>query len=534
MPADLTPLEEDLLATLDRRELARYREVLGTAPPETGEEGERDRAGEYIRGKLRAWGIPATTHRFEALVGVPGEARFTLARRDAPVPAIVHPYSAATPPDGIVAELRAAAPDRPGDLAGAIALVEGEPEGATVAQLAGRGAVGQVYISPDETLRPVAVPSVWGEAAPTPVIGIGRAAGEGFLALCSAGATAVRLVASVTWQPRRAQFVVATIAGADEPRDYLLIGAATPPAPAANGDAAASLLELCRVAALHAGRLRRGLHCVWWPGNVALVAGPLWYADHAWEDLAQHAWGYVALHDAARLLGLAGWPEVHLRHFAEAALRDGDLARPRWAAAPPPADVLPFARLGLPTLVLGARPEELPTLLPTVARLCTAPLLPLDATALARAVQERIGALLDALGDRLDLGPLRARAAALYAAAERLQIALLHLAQADSPNDEEGIAIANGLTRRVQRLLLPALRHPGDPYAARSALSNSPLPGLAPALAYAALPEPRIAPEALRLRAAALRERNRLLDALNAAAVAIDEALATLRRLGFG
>jgi hypothetical protein len=534
MPADLTPLEEDLLAALDRRELARYREVLGTAPPEAGDDGERDRAGEYVRGKLRAWGIPATTHRFEALVGVPGEARFTLARRDAPVAAIVHPYSAATPPGGIVAELRPAAPDRPGDLAGAIALVEGEPEGAAVAEIAARGAVGQVYISPDEALRPVAVPGDWGGAAPTPVIGIGRSAGEGFLALCTAGATAVRLAASVTWQPRRAQFAVATIAGADEPRDYLLVGAATPPAPGANGDAAACLLELCRVAALHAGRLRRGVRCIWWPGGVAPAAGPLWYADQAWEELGQHAWGYVALHDAARLPGLAGWPEVHLRHFAEAALRDGDLAHPRWAAAPPFAAALPFARLGLPTLALGTRPEDLPTLLPVIARLCTVPLLPLDATALARAVQERIGATLDALGDRLELGPLRARAAALYAATERLQIALLHLAQADSTNDEEGIAIANRLIHRLQRLLLPALRHPGDPFAARPSVSDAPLPGLAPALAYAASPEPHTAADALRLRTAALRERNRLLDTLNAATAAIDEALATLRALGFG
>ncbi|MFN8537126.1 MAG: hypothetical protein U0232_06575 [Thermomicrobiales bacterium] len=49
-----------------------------------------------------------------------------------------------------------------------------------------------------------------------------------------------------------------------------------------------------------------------------------------------------------------------------------------------------------------------------------------------------------------------------------------------------------------------------------------------------ALPEPRTDPEALRLRAAALRERNRLLDSLNAATTAIDDALATLRSLGFG
>ena len=90
------------------------------------------------------------------------------------------------------------------------------------------------------------------------------------------------------------------------------------------------------------------------------------------------------------------------------------------------------------------------------------------------------------------------------------------------------------LVRRIQRLLLPALRHPGDPYAAGTAMPAAPLPGLAPALAYAALLEPRTDPDALQLRAATLRERNRLLDALNAATTAVDDGLATLRALGFG
>ena len=532
MPADLTPLEEDLLATLDRRELARYHELLSIVPPATGDDGERDRAGDAIRGKLRAWGIPTTQSHFEALVSVPGEAHFTLARRAAPVPAIVHPYSAATPDDGIVAELR---PVGSADLAGAIALVEGEPESTRVAQIAATGAVAQVYISVDEALRPVPVADAWGGGASTPVISIGRATGEGFLALCSAGPTAVRLAATATWQPRRLQLTVATIAGADEPRDYLLVGAPLPPQADVDGEAAACLLELCRIASLHAGRLRRGLRCVWWPGGLAPATGPSWYADQQWEDLGHHAWGYVALQDAARQPGVNGWPEGHLRHFAEAALRDGAVARPRWAAEAPSADLAPFARLGLPTLVLHSRPDDLPTLLPVVARLCTTPLLPLDLPTLARAVQERIGATLDTLGDSLDLAPLRARAAALCAAAERLQIALLHLAQGDSTNDEEGFELANRLVRRLQRALLPALRHPGDPYASAAPQRiSAPLPGLAPALAYAALAGSRTGQEGAQLRAAAIRERNRLLDALNTATAAIDDALATLRPLGFG
>ena len=379
----------------------------------------------------------------------------------------------------------------------------------------------------------MSIPGVWGECAPTPVIAIGRAAGEGFLALCTAGPTAVRLTATAAWETRRAQCVVATIAGADEPHDYLLLGAPTPPAAGLDGDAAACLLELCRIAALHGGRLRRGLRCIWWPGG-AMPAGPLWYTEQHWADLARHAWGHVALHDAARDPGNSGWAEVHLRHFAEAALRDGDASRPRWSPAPPLADLAPFARLGLPTLALNAQPDTLSTLLPLVARLCTTPLPPIDLPALTRAIQERIVATLDALGDRLALSPLRDRAAALHVAAERLQIALLHLAQADSTNDEEGIALANRLIRRLHHLLLPALRHPGDPHAAVPSSTDAPLPGLAPALAYAALPEPRSGREAANLRAAALRERNRLSAALDSSAAAIDETLAMLRPLGFG
>ena len=76
------------------------------------------------------------------------------------------------------------------DLTGAIALVEGIPTLATVTRIAARGAIAQVYVGPDEVLRAVPLPGLWGQPAPTPVIAIGRAAGEGFLALCTAGPTA--------------------------------------------------------------------------------------------------------------------------------------------------------------------------------------------------------------------------------------------------------------------------------------------------------------------------------------------------------
>ncbi|HET8632134.1 MAG TPA: hypothetical protein VFL91_32305, partial [Thermomicrobiales bacterium] len=174
MPGELTPLEEDLLAALDDGELARHRERLVALRAEAA--AGRDRTPAYLRAVAGGWGLPLALHRFEAAVGTPRAARFSLARRNAPVDATVLPGSPATPPGGVAADLRVAG-DGEGDiadLAGGIALVDGAPTPAGVARLAARGARGAVYIAPDETPRPVAVGGPAGVAA-TPAIAIGRA-----------------------------------------------------------------------------------------------------------------------------------------------------------------------------------------------------------------------------------------------------------------------------------------------------------------------------------------------------------------------
>ncbi len=533
MPADLTPLEEDLLAALDPGEIAVYAAGLSAAVVDAG----RDRTAAYIRARLRTWGIPATVERFDALVSLPGEARFSLARRDAPVPALTLPYSPATPTGGIVAELRATTPEAaPGaDLTGAVALVDGPPSPATVATVAGRGAIAQVYIGAGETLKPIPVPNAWGEPAGTPTILIGRAAGEGFLALCAAGVTPVRLSVDAGWTTHRLSVPIATIRGDDEPDEYLLIS--TPGStPSEGGEAVACLLELCRVLASHAGRLRRGVRCIWWPGGAAPAAGPVWYTDRAWEELGRHAVGYVEFGPPRRRGGktLHAWADPSLRAFAEATLREGGVRALGWAGTPESASDAPFARLGLPTLRLAAaQAGGIGACVPLLARLCTTPLLPFEPIATARAIDGRVRAILDATGEHLDLAPLRARAAAFRGATERLQLALLHIAQGESPSYEEGLEIGRRLLRRLNRLLLPALRHPGDRYALPATLTPHPFPGLDAALPYLASNGSDIA-ETMRLRAAALRERNRALDALDAATAAIDDALTALRPLGFG
>ncbi|MGN6565555.1 MAG: hypothetical protein ACTHMU_23100 [Thermomicrobiales bacterium] len=554
MPEGLTPFEEDLLAALSPTEFAHHCESLADTLADTlpeGAERDDDRALTYLRATLRGWGVAVTVHRFEALASEPGEAQFTLARRNAPVPAITHPYSAATAPQGLTAELRPTAPETaPEDgLPGAIALVDGVPTSQSVARIAAEGALALVYISPDETLRPAPVPNAGGDEAPAPVISIGRAAGEGFLALCAAGPTPVRLQAASVWRRRRLALPVATIPGVEEPHEYLVVGARAVSNEAGVVDAA-GLLELCRVLARHGRRLRRGVRFAWWPAGAAPVAGPIWYTDHAWEELARHVVAYLDFHDLAsgRMRGWWGQADDVLRPSSALALRDAGQTAVKWLAASPAGLALPFTRLGIPAVTLAARAgrrkpasepralvEALAIGVPLLARLCSYPVVPGDPGEVARAIEQRVLAVLDGLGDGVELGPLRSRAAVFRAATERLQIALLHLTQASSTNYEDGLELANRLLRRLNRLLLPVLRFAGDPYGSLPiAPATVPLPGLDAALAASALSDQQAEPYASRLLVLAWRERNRAISALDTAIETIDEALSALRPLGFG
>jgi len=281
--------------------------------------------------------------------------------------------------------------------------------------------------------------------------------------------------------------------------------------------------------------LRRGVRFVWWPQGATALTGPLWYTDHAWTELRARAVCALTLTPEPQpgTTPVAAWAEETLRAFANRALDDGGWDLVDWSAAPPyGGEQGAFARLGLPVLRLpAAGHDRLDACVVPLARLCTAPLLPHDLLALSRAVVARVEAVAADVPE-VDLSALRGRAEALVTATERAQIALLHIAQADAPSYEEGLELGNRLLRRIGQVLLPPLRHVGDPYALEAPAPDTYplLPGLDAFLARA---EPAPAGQASR-RDRAIRERNRAIDACDEAILAIDEALTRLRPLGFG
>lgn len=536
---ELSPLEEDLLARLDTGRLAEH--VARLAAP--GDRAERDRGVGYLRAVLRGWGLPLALQRFEFVARVPGPVYFSLARRNAPVEAVAQPYSGATPTEGLTAELRLV--DDPQEaLAGAVALVDARPTPDRIAALTAAGAVAQVYISPDDT--PVATPlAELAEPASTPVIAIGRAVGEGFLALHAAGATPVRLRVPVATKTRRLTVPLATIPGVDEPEEYILTGAALDPAAGEAGVAgAACLLALCGAFAAERGRLRRGLRFVWWPGSVGPGVAARWYVAREWENLGRHAAVYLELGRPApeppgdtTQPGLAGHEQ--LRWFGVAALRDGGVATPAWWGRLPMADAPAFAGLGVPTLAFTPARNHDPTALAReaalglllAARLGAYPVLPFDVVATPRAIEARAHDIVAAAGETSELLPLRARTSACRAAAERLQLAALHVAQGEATHYEEGLARLNQAARQVNRLLTPLLHRAGDRYVTMWPTTEL-LPGLT--ASHAARGQPEVGPELAAGRATLLRERNRLLDALHEATRTIAETLDALQALGIG
>lgn len=557
----LTPFEEDLLAALDPAALVNHLTRLRELRDLAGAGGGRDRIATYIRSSVRSWRVPLAFHRFNVGLSVPRAVRFTLARRNAPVDAIAHPYSGSTPPDGLTADLRVTALADQHSLTGCIALLDATPTPTTVAQALARGALGQVYISPDDILHPVAVAGLDGALVATPVITIGRAAGEGFLALCAAGPTPVNLQTTVEWRRQQRIVPVATLAGhgQDERDNILLVGAT-------GLIATASLLELCRVLAPHTRRLRRGLRLAWWPQTVAPGAGATWYATHAWEELRAGTAVYLDLQapgsppETGDALQATYYASPGLHWFAETTLHDGG-ATHTTVATPLPATAGAFTGLGLPVLALAhlaARDDqpavELASTTPTgnsdtgaassevahvawatshhllwLARLGAYPVLPFDLVALARALETRLHDLLASADDAPDLAPLRPRATAFRAAAERLHLTALHLAQTDATHYEEGLTSINHTLRQVNRLLLPLLHHAGDRYAP-CVPATSLLPSLTAAQeAHTSATQPEAA---YHYHLALLRERNRLLDALNDATAGLEEGLVALRALG--
>jgi hypothetical protein len=567
------PLEAELAKEVSPTTLMEHTRTIAARERESGSPGEAQ-AFDYIERCLKSYGLDVERREIEAYISLPQEGRLALADGTS-IEGLTHSFSPSV--DALEGELVDVGDGGPEELkraAGKIALVRGlaTPGKAWAAQQA--GTLGQVFVVMDH-LHNMIVTTIWGAPTPdtawripaTPCLSILGADGERLRARLAAGPLRVRLTTRVStgWVP--IPHLVGALAGRDEDRFVLVSGHVDSWHHGAmdNGSANATMLEVARLLASRRAALRRGVRFAFWSGHShGRYAGSAWYADHAWRDL--HARCILHLNvDSTGARGATDYSVLHATEethaLAEQVVADvtGQRGRARrfsragdqsfWGAGVPSA----FMSLsGLPKqdTELSRAMERLvgsagfpwwwhtkddtldkidadvlaldtKVYLAATLRAANAPVLPLDHARAARGVLAELEALQAAAAGRFDLVPAVEAARALLDRLERAAATLDDV----PPSRAETF---NRALLRLSRILVPLVYTTGDRFAHDLALPIAPLAGLQPLRELAALD-----PESDRFkftRVALVRERNRVVHALDAALTVAGELAAEDRR----
>ncbi|NIP56844.1 MAG: M28 family peptidase [Gemmatimonadetes bacterium] len=548
----------------------------------SGSPGE-NAAIDHIVESLRAGGVAVEVHTFETYASDPLSASVSVSGSDFAPQAITVSYSASV--TGLEAplvdvgalddlpDLEVGTGERlvlegagmgggPGegelpDVEGRIALVTGQPRNVPVAVLERLGAVGVVFVNPEERLNELIVTSTWGTPSllnyhrlPTlPVAEVMWSAGEVLRDRLARGTVTVRMSTETRtgWKPLR--LAVARIPGPSPDAPYVLLGGhidgwyhgATD-----EGASNAAMVELTR--AFHAQReeLRRGLVVAWWPGHSnARYAGSTWFADRYFDELRRRAVAYLNVDGigqrgaktfgAATTASLAGLARTVVRQREAAGIEPFRPGRNSDQA---------FNGVGLPLLQLYHNrleedggywwwhtPEDtydkidLDVLktdtdlyVDALATLLAAPRLPLDLEAQVAQLGEALRRHEVMSGERLDLSRARAPLYRLGAAVGALQGAL----EGATPGPDLDASLVE-LHRTIHRVLYVPL----SPWHPDPGVGWTLLPGLVPARILA---EEDSTSDRYRFAETSLeREVNRLVEVLERATA---EAEALAARLG--
>jgi Iap family predicted aminopeptidase len=534
----------------------------------SGSPGE-NAAIDHIVTSLREAGVPVEVHTFQAYTSDPVAAAVEVPSTGFAPEAITVAFSGAANrleaplvDVGTLSDLpelevgtgeRLALPDegngvradpRLAAVRGAIALVEGQPRNVSATVLARLGAVGVIFVNPEERLNDLIVTTTWGNPSlrnahrlpDLPVVQVKKSAGDQLRELLAREPIRVRISAQVEtgWRPLR--LVVARIPGPDPEAPFALLGGhidAWYHGATDEGASNAAMVELAKGFHRHRDHLRRGLVVAWWPGHSnGRYAGSTWYADQFFDELRRRGVAYLNV-DGIGQMGAKRFganTTASLEQVAIDAVRNrvGVKIQPR---RPGRNSDQSFNGIGLPLLQLNHSrlpedggywwwhtPEDtfdkidfevLKTdtdlYVDALARLLAAPRFPVDLVAEVRGLGEELAARQQVAGDRLAL-------AEVWHRHERLLdlVSALHASGGVPTTPDADLALL-----RILRPLHRVLYTPLDPYHPDPGVESGLLQGFSAVEILG-----REQPGSSRYRFAEtslLRERNRLLEALDEA-----------------
>jgi hypothetical protein len=304
----LDGFESDLLSAVSAADLMALTAAIASEVRLSGSAEER-RALTFIEEQLARAGFRTRLIEHDAYISLPGPARLEVAGLGA-IECITHSFAAATPPEGLEAEVIDVGDGGAADWAypgvrGRIALVNGlaTPEQARRANLA--GAAAQIFIN-DDHLHEMILSPVWGSPAVeqlalyprAPAVSVRSAHGLRIRAAL-AGGRPVRagIHAEVDTGWRRLPLLEAHLPGTVEANRFVLFSGHVDSwhyGAMDNGSANATMVHLGCLLAARRDSLRRGLRLCFWSGHShGRYAGSAWYADHHWEDLRRNCVAHV-------------------------------------------------------------------------------------------------------------------------------------------------------------------------------------------------------------------------------------------------
>lgn len=557
-------------ADLTQAGLRHHAEAIVRHERPSGSPGE-NAAIDHIVAALRADGVPVEVHTFQAYTSDPVSATVEAIGHDFAPTAITASFSGSV--RGLEAQVVdvGALRDLPdlevgtGELLalpseavspalasvrGRIAMVTGQPRNGPTAVLQRLGALAVLYVNPEERVNDLIVTSTWGNPSLRnahrldlpPVAQVRASDGARLRSLLREGPLRLRLSTEVRtgWRPLRLAVATVTPQG-DTEAPFALLGGhidAWYHGGTDEGASNAAMVELARAFHRQRAHLRRGLVVAWWPGHSnGRYAGSTWYADREFATLRDRAVAYVNVDGIGQTgaVRLSANTTASLAGLAAAVVREREGAEVR-PTRPGRNSDQSFNGIALPLLQLNRTrrdedggywwwhtpddtfdkidfailEKDAEMYADALAELLVPPRLPLDPVA---EVEDLGAALARRQGSAdFDLEPVRARQG-------RLLSGLRELAPRwrEEPDPALDLAMLR-LLRPIHRVLYS----PSDPYHPDPGLDSGLLPGLAPLAVLAA--EPRGSDRRGFAETSLLRERNRLIDAL-------DEALRELELL---
>ncbi len=582
-PADgsTAALAEAVIASVTVGGLERHARAIVTHERASGSPGE-NAAIDSIVASLRADGVSVEVHAFDTYASDPVSASVRVPAAGLALPAITMAYSGSAAGlsgrlvdvgslsdlpglevgTGELLALEGAAAldglDRSGlpDLRGAIALVEGQPRNVPTAALALLGAAGVVFTNPEERVNDLIVTSTWGTPSlrsyhrlpRIPTVQVAKSGGDRLRALLAGGPVEAEIDAEVATGRKTLRLAVSRVEGPTPDAPYVLLGGHIDAWYHGGTDEGASnavMVELAK--AFHAQRdhLRRGLVVAWWPGHSnARYAGSTWFADHHFEELRQRAVAYLNIDgvgqiDAVRLSSTA---TASMDALARRVVREATGRTELAGSTPGRNSDQSFNGVGMPLLQFNhARSAEdggywwwhtpddtydkidfdilrddAALYARALAHLTADPVLPIDMVAEVEALGAHIRRRAEQSAGRFDLaGPL-GRQQELLA---RVRALVASLPGREGPDLDRAML---GVLRPVYGVLYD----PVDPFHPDPGFAVGLLPGLAPVTILAE--EDPSSDRYLFAETTLVRERNRLLEALDRALEAAEDLEARL------